>query len=72
MSFPVYRGADGRYAVAVDHVPDEAVALEPDLAAAQALAERLNADAAGPFFPSPLAGEGGARSASDEGCRRDA
>ncbi|MBC6981407.1 hypothetical protein [Caulobacter sp. 17J80-11] len=42
MSFPVYRDAAGRYAVAVDHVPDEAVALERDLAAAQALAERMN------------------------------
>ncbi|NEX95376.1 hypothetical protein [Caulobacter sp. 17J65-9] len=46
MSFPVYRDASGRYAVATDHVPDEAVAIERDLAAAQALAERMNADRA--------------------------
>lgn len=45
MSWPVYRGADGRYAVALDHVPDEAVALEADLAHARETAERLNADA---------------------------
>lgn len=46
MSWPVWRDGSGRYAVALDHVPDEAVALEADLACAQALAERLNAELA--------------------------
>lgn len=51
MSFAVYRGDDGRYAVAVSETPDEAVALEPDLEAALATAARLNEDLPPPARP---------------------